>query len=373
MQQSQNKKGTPRQISSNESVRWKLRMTVSVGGGLCVLIAIQMASFYITSYVLFRLHYHPSHFVNHMISSILCILILLTVGFVTSRFALPKQIAFFQSIIEVIRQMSKGNFDVSIDIRLAQANDRRFSELVHSINDMAEELGQLEQMRQEFISNVSHEIQSPLTSIAGFAQALKNQNLSLETSRHYLDIIETESYRLSKLSDNLMKLTSLESQQHPFNPNEFRLDTQLRHVLLSLEPQWTGKNIQLDVSLENLFITAEEDLLSQVWMNLLSNAIKFTPPNGVIRVALRNAGSKAIITISDTGIGIAEADYNRIFERFYKVDKSRNRSAGGSGLGLAIVKKILDLHSGTIHIESQLLHGSTFTIELPVHYQPMGN
>jgi signal transduction histidine kinase len=220
-------------------------------------------------------------------------------------------------------------------------------------------------MRQTFISNVSHEIQSPLTSIQGFARALQQEGLDYEQRKHYYGIIETESARLSKLSDNLLKLTSLESDQHPFEPKRYRLDRQLRSMILACEPQWVEKNILMDVELAETTVEADEDLLSQVWMNLLSNSIKFTPNGGTISVEAKPSEDGAAVRISDNGTGISEEDLPHIFERFFKADKSRNRMLGGSGLGLSIVKRILEMHGGDVRVSSTRGVGTTFTVKLP--------
>jgi two-component system phosphate regulon sensor histidine kinase PhoR len=220
-------------------------------------------------------------------------------------------------------------------------------------------------MRQEFISNVSHEIQSPLTSIRGFAQALENDHLSAEERHHYLSIIEEESTRLSRITEDLLKLASLESEQLHFEPKPYRLDKQIRSLILACEPQWSIKSINMDVSLEELTVTADEDLLSQVWINLIHNSIKFTPEAGSIRVELHSHDSQVVFKIADTGIGISDEDRTRIFERFYKADKSRTRTKEGSGLGLSIVRKIVDLHKGSVDVESKVDTGTTFTISLP--------
>ena len=187
---------------------------------------------------------------------------------------------------------------------------------------MATELGQMENMRQEFVSNVSHEIQSPLTSIRGFALALKSDSLSEQERLHYLEIIEMESTRLSRLADDLLKLASLEAEQVKFEPRSYRLDKQVRSLILTCEPQWAEKKIEMDVALKEISISADEDLLSQVWLNLLHNSIKFTPPGGSIKVALRLHGDKIECSIADSGIGIAPEDQMHIFERFYKADKA---------------------------------------------------
>jgi signal transduction histidine kinase len=239
-------------------------------------------------------------------------------------------------------------------------------DLINSVNKMAAELGQLETMRQEFISNVSHEIQSPLTSIRGFAQALQSESLSALEREHYLKIIEAESTRLSKLSDQLLKMASLDAQQVKVETQPYRLDRQIRKVLLACEPQWLAKNLEVEAMLPETTITADEDMLSQVWLNLIYNSIKFTPCGGKICLELRRCDDKIEFKICDTGNGIAEEDLPHIFERFYKADKSRTGINGGSGLGLSIAHKIIELHKGTIEVESQLNTGTTFAVRLPV-------
>ncbi|GFZ32418.1 hypothetical protein CSC2_29440 [Clostridium zeae] len=263
--------------------------------------------------------------------------------------------------IEAMNKMSSGDFNV-----LVKTNELDpFNEVADKVNRMAKELGSLEKLRQDFISDVSHEIQSPLTSISGFASLLKKGNLSEEKVAHYANIIETESKRLSKLSENLLRLSRLESDDNNLNLKKYQINKQIESILLMLEPQWSAKNITLDVSLEEITIWGDEDLLSQVFINLLNNAIKFTPENGNIGVKLSSDENGIECRISDTGIGISPQDQLRVFERFYKVDKSRDRSLGGNGLGLSIVKKIIDLHEGKISLVSEIGKGTEFTILLP--------
>lgn len=270
----------------------------------------------------------------------------------------------FSPIIEALGKIAKGDFNIRLDSSFDQ--DGVFGELAKSVTNLAVELNQMETMRQEFISNVSHEIQSPLTSIRGFAQALQDDSLSAESRCHYLTIIESESTRLSKMADNLLKLTTLESEHVRFEPKTYRLDKQIRDLILLCEPQWTSKALELDVALDEITLTADEDLLSQVWINLIHNSIKFTPEGGSICARLHRDGEAVEFRITDTGIGISEEDQAHVFERFYKADKSRVRTREGSGLGLAIAHKIIALHGGSIGLTSQLNAGATFTVRLPV-------
>lgn len=269
----------------------------------------------------------------------------------------------FQSITDALKQIATGDYNINVSKMSGHDNPGDpFADIIDNINYMAQELGEMEQMRQEFVSNVSHEIQSPLTSISGFARALQNDKLDYNERLHYLSIIETESQRLSKISDNLLKLTYLESEHHLFETKRYRLDKQLRNIILSCEPQWTAKNIEMHLSLEDADIVADKELLDQVWMNLLNNAIKFTPDEGNINLSLYHKQDELIFEISDTGIGITEEEQLHLFERFYKADKARIRNASGSGLGLSIVKTIIDMHEGVIHVKSKPHEGTTFQI-----------
>lgn len=328
------------------------------------------AAFFITAFIYNQLGEQPIIFIRQLINSAFGFFIFGFVMFGVSKFFNPQrqQMAFLQSLNNALIQIAGGDFKVNVTLpdEHDDARGNPFGELAKNIQHMASELNEMERMRQEFVSNVSHEIQSPLTSISGFARALQAGELSSEERKHYLNIIEMESKRLSKLSDNLLKLTSLESEHHPFEPEPYRLDKQLRNIVLSCEPQWVEKSIDMDVSLEEATMKADEDLMSQVWMNLLGNAIKFTPNNGTIGVSLSCRENNIVVRISDNGIGMGEEERQHIFERFYKADKSRNRELGGSGLGLSIVKKIVDMHKGNVDVESALNEGTRITMTLPI-------
>lgn len=182
----------------------------------------------------------------------------------------------------------------------------------------------------------------------------------------YLGIIETEAKRLSQMSDNLLKLSALENSVQPLTLVELRLDKHIQNAALILEPQWSEKHLDLSLELDKISYSGDENLLTQVWINLLHNAIKFTPEYGKITVTLTSSKEKVICRIADSGIGIAEEEQMHIFERFYKADKARDRSCGGNGLGLSLVKKIVELHGGSIQLNSNLQEGSVFTVMLPV-------
>ncbi|HEX2993497.1 MAG TPA: HAMP domain-containing sensor histidine kinase, partial [Anaerolineales bacterium] len=271
-------------------------------------------SFFLTSYISKMLNLHPPDLLVQIINSMLGLVFTGSTIGIATKFArqrgwVPER-NLFASILDALERIARGDFSVRVADEFQ--DNPMVSKLTESVNKMASELDQMESMRQEFISNVSHEIQSPLTSIRGFAQALENDKLSLEERRHYLNIIEMESTRLSRITEDLLKLASLESDKVRFEPHPYRLDKQIRSLILTCEPQWMEKKLDMDVALEEIQVTADEDLLSQVWMNLLHNSIKFTPQAGSVQVRLSVRGDQIEFRISDTGIGISEEEQARI-------------------------------------------------------------
>lgn len=347
-----------------------LRIAATLAYGLLLLNGIWIGVFFLTAQLYRTIGYTPPLFLMQMINALLGLLLfaLIIIAFsfwISSRPNFRhREASIFEPIIEAMGRIAQGDFQVRLN---PDAEAHAFTSLLaKSVNQMAEELNQIEHMRQEFISNVSHEIQSPLTSIRGFARALHNEHLSTEERQHYLRIIETESMRLSRMTDNMLKLASLKSKQMRLELKPYRLDKQIRALILACEPQWISKTIEMDAVLEEVVISADEDLLSQVWSNLLHNSIKFAPEGGRVCVEVHQQGNQITCTVTDTGKGIPEEAQARIFERFYKVDTSRERAHEGSGLGLAIARKIVELHDGTIGVVSQPDAGTSMIVSLPV-------
>ncbi|GGA42476.1 two-component sensor histidine kinase [Paenibacillus physcomitrellae] len=328
-----------------------------------------VGAFYVSRHGYDWIGWHPHPLAGQLITSGLGMVLWGMVISVISRIPRKKQNDYFQQTIAALRQISRGDFQVDLRNLGLGFRNHPFNVLADIVNEMAANLKNTEEMRQEFISNVSHEIQSPLTSIAGFARVLKQEELNREQSLHYLDIIERESVRLSKLSDNMLRLASLDSKHITLQTERFRLDKQLQQHLLSCEPQWLEKKLEMDADLVPAEIEADQILLSQVWVNLLHNAIKFTPEGGTITVSLAVEDNHALVSVKDTGIGIAEEELVHIFERFYKVDRSRTRTEGGNGLGLSILQKIVELHKGEVSVQSRVGEGTKFTVRLPLKQQ----
>jgi two-component system, OmpR family, phosphate regulon sensor histidine kinase PhoR len=287
---------------------------------------------------------------------------------------------YFAALSDAIRRLATGDFDVELSLPDLGRGGDFFGKVAGEINLLAQSLKKMEDMRQEFISTASHEIQSPLTSIAGFAKALREEGLPEETRLRYLGIIEDESNRLSRLSEGLLRLTALESWEPEPDAEPVALDEQIRRVVIAAEPQWTAKALELDLDLERVEARVDEGMLSQVWTNLFHNAVKFSSDGGRISISLRReacpesggasaGGGLAVAVFSDEGAGIAAEDLSLVFDRFFKADRSRTRSdpSSGNGLGLAIAKKIVELHGGRIRAESPGVgRGSAFTVELPI-------
>jgi signal transduction histidine kinase len=300
---------------------------------------------------------------NFIWTAVTLLLTLLLVGSVLILIVARYLVRPLKMMTNAATRMSQGDFSV----RLPARRGDELGELAQGMNKMALSLSQLEMMRQDFVSNVSHEMQSPLTSIGGFAEALRSEEVTGAERDRYISIIKQESMRLSRLSENLLNLASLDSQQHPFHPQLYRLDRQLRDVVLACEPQWMTKRQTVELLMEETVITADRDQLNQVWMNLFANSMKFTPEDGKIFFSLSEQDGFVVARISDTGIGIHDEDRERIFERFYKGDLSRDRSQGGSGLGLSIAQTIVHIHGGTITLDpsADQLAGASFIIKLP--------
>ncbi|AIQ70130.1 sensor histidine kinase [Paenibacillus graminis] len=267
-----------------------------------------------------------------------------------------------KELTKATRQIATGDFNVKLNIK----QKGELGTLARSFEDMMHDLQQLEQMRRDFVSNVSHEVQSPLTSISGYAKALKQVNLAEPERSRYLDIIIAEAERMSKMSDSLLKLSLLESQTLQLGLSTFGLDEQIRRVIVALQPQWSARNIRFELNLNAVRLMADYDQLNQVWTNLIGNGIKFSMDGGVINVSIQQDINNVIVRISDTGIGISPEDQKLIFERFFKADRSHSRKYGGSGMGLAIVKQIISLHQGEIRVESEPGRGTTFIVILPM-------
>ncbi len=221
--------------------------------------------------------------------------------------------------------------------------------------------GNVEMLRTDFINNVSHEFKTPIVSIRGFAKALKWEDLTEEERNEYLDIIISETERLSSLSANMLYLSKIEQQTILTDKKRLNLSEQIRLVIALLDQKFAAKNIEVNFDAREYDVAGNEEMLRQVWINLLDNAIKFSPCGGRIDVCVQETEHGTIVRIRDQGKGIPPDIQAHIFDKFYQGDRSH--STDGNGLGLSIVKKIIDLHGGDISVQS-CGSGSTFTVTL---------
>lgn len=236
------------------------------------------------------------------------------------------------------------------------------------LNDVTD-IRNFAQIRSEFAGNVSHELRTPLTSIKGFVETLLDGAMeNSATCRRFLSIIDTETDRLSRLIEDLLTLSSIESKERIIRPRPVCMVRSIRTVINMMSPQISEKLLRVEFIYppEIPLIHADEDLLGQVLINLLDNAIKYTPRGGSIYIRSKKDDSRLITTVQDTGMGIPRESISRVFERFYRVDKARSRSQGGTGLGLAIVKHIVESHGGEVFVESEAGKGSTFGVSFLV-------
>lgn len=268
---------------------------------------------------------------------------------------------YLDKISDAMQKVADGDYTVRLDAE----KDQPFRELYRNFNTMAEELGGVEMLKNDFINGYAHELRTPITSINGFAEMLLNDDgtLSREEKRSYLEIIASESRRLADLAGNSLLMSRLDTQKIIPDKKPFSLDEQLRRCSILLSGQWTEKELDMTMDLDEAVYVGDYDLMQHLWINLLTNAVKYTPKGGSITVTLKNEEKFIAVSVADTGKGIPPEDRERIFDKYYQTDKSHSKR--GLGLGLAICKRIVQLCNGSLTVESEVGVGSTFTVKLP--------
>lgn len=297
----------------------------------------------------------------HVITFFLSLgLISIVISTIFASFIGKKLLAPISKLEIALQEVSKGNFDIRLN---EKSMAREIKNMEKNFNKMAQELGNTETFRNDFINNVSHEFRTPITAIEGYATLLQDEQLSISDQESYVQKILLNTRRLSSLTENILLISRLENHEIPLTKSPFQLDEQIRQTFLLFENEWMEKNLDLDISLEPVIYNGSCELLAQVWQNIIGNAVKFTPENGHISASIELVGSEVIVTIKDTGIGMSELTRKRIFEKFYQGDTSH--SSRGNGLGMTLVKRILDLSDGKIDIISAPEMGTTFIVHLP--------
>ena len=270
------------------------------------------------------------------------------------------QLGPVDDMIEGMEKVSQGDFSVRVDESQCAGD---IGKLVHSFNDMVQELSGIEMFRKDFINNFSHEFKTPIVSIRGFARQLERDDITDAQRKEYASIIVQESERLSGMASNILLLTKLENQQIVSDKVEYSLDEQLRNCILLLEKSWSQKDIEFSLQLEAVNYLGNEEMMSHIWLNILGNAIKFSEVGGIVEVECSKKEGKITAVIRDHGEGMDRETQKRIFEKFYQGDSSH--ASEGNGLGLSLVKRIVDLINGTVSVRSGQGEGTTFTVEFP--------
>jgi len=330
------------------SLRNRLTITVGAEIVLCIL-----AAYFLTG-ILERIFPWITRFPDFVSMIVISLLIALVVTRPLSRL-------FFdpvKKVREAMRTISDGDFDIRLE---TESSSVEVQELFAGFNMMAQDLSTNEMLQSDFVSNVSHELKTPINAIEGNVTLLQNTELNEEQAELVEDILE-DSQRLSGLIGNMLLLTKVDHQGIAEHHTTFSLDEQIRQCIIALERSWTRKGTDFDVDLEEVVYIGNEALLSHVWSNLIGNAIKFGPQNGLVRIKLSQRDKKVIFTIEDEGPGIAEDAINRIFDRFYQADRSHKGE--GNGLGLALAKQIVLMENGSISAQNRPEGGCIFTVEL---------
>lgn len=288
-------------------------------------------------------------------------IVMALVSLVAMLFVARKLIQPITTLTAATKKIGAENFALSLPINRAD----EIGQLADSFQSMANHLQESDATRKQFINDVSHDFQTPLQNIKGYAALLNDDSITEQARKKYTNVIESETERLSALTKQLLLLTSLDSLTTTMEHQTFSLDDQLKNVIQKYRWLMDEKNISLSLEVEDVTFTGQEEYTEKIWENLLSNALKYTEENGSIHVSLEEYAQEVIIIFSDTGIGIAEEHIPQLFNRFFRVDEARHSKIEGTGLGLAIVEQAVELHNGTINIQSELSQGTTFTITLP--------
>ncbi|MBQ7901746.1 MAG: HAMP domain-containing histidine kinase [Clostridia bacterium] len=308
----------------------------------CILV-ITLSLFAVTAYILFRADalrgftskfMQPRYFVTFLVIN--SVIIGVIVATITNKIPLRP----FKKLIEQINRLGSGDYTARLELRKPIKNLPGMDILTGSFNSMAEELQSTEMLRSDFINNFSHEFKTPIVSIAGFAKLLRRGNLSDRQRDEYLAIIEEESLRLSYMATNVLNLTKIENQAILTDLTTYNLSEQIRDAILLLENKWTAKNLELHIDFDEHEISANGELLKQVWINLLDNAIKFSPDYGILEVKIEEEQNIIDVSVSNNGEPIPEEVQNKIFNKFYQADESHSSEGNEIGITLTWISLI---------------------------------
>ncbi len=262
-----------------------------------------------------------------------------------------------------IRHYAEGDFSYKVRVR----GKDEVAELAQAFNSMAMSLSSQESSRRSFVANVSHELKTPMTSIGGFIDGILDGTISEDKHEYYLRIVSDEVKRLSRLVTGMLNMSKIEAGEMQINLSTFDISADIFKTLLSFEKKINEKSIEivgLD-AMQSIPVTADEDMLLQVIYNLIDNAVKFTPQGGYIFIKDYKDSEKTFVSFRNSGAGIEKDELPKVFERFYKVDRSRSYDVKGAGLGLFLCKSIIELHGGEIRVDSKVGEFTEFAFWIP--------
>jgi len=302
---------------------------------------------------------------NSVYKAIICIIFVGGVfGFIIIYFLSKKVTKPLRKINEAAKIISNGDFGKRIFVK----GSDEVAQLARSLNDMAESLNEQEKRRREFISNISHDLRSPLTSMKGFVQAIIDGTIPIEKQEHYLKIVLDESERLAALANNMVNINSLNEKGNILDLSEFDINDLIKKTIFNFENRIISKKINLRVTFQEkvFFVRADYEKIQRVIYNLVDNAVKFTDVGGEIFLETQKYDNKKVLVyVRDNGRGLSEEDRKRVFDRFYKADVSRGEDKKGSGIGLSIVKEFILAHGEVITLNSEINKGCEFIFSLP--------
>ena len=287
------------------------------------------------------------------------IMLSLLVGFIVTALLSKWVFEPLAQLREAMEKVADGDFTVTI---ANKSSLKEIQEVYSGFNLMTHELASTEMIQKDFVSNVSHELKTPVAAIEGYSMLLQDCDNLNDEQQEYVNKILFNTKRLSSLFGNMLLLSKIENQSIETNQTWYRLDEQIRESIVALEPAWEKKEVEFDVELETVKYLANEQLLRHVWDNLIGNAIKFSPQGGLVRIRLVNKNEKIIFTVEDNGPGISPEEKKHIFDKFYQADSSHKQE--GHGLGLPLAKRIVMITGGKIDVDNAPNGGCLFMVTL---------